>query len=139
MRSLFFACILLSILSIASAAVSAGGATFYVSPSGNDAWNGTVAQKSASGGPFATIQRAQKAVRDINAAGKLTGPATVYLRGGRYEIAEPLVFTPEDSGTKQAPVTWAAYKGEKPVVSGGRRISGWKPGENGRWIDQLVE
>lgn len=137
MRSLFFACILLSILSIASAAVSAGGATFYVSPSGNDAWNGTVAQKSASGGPFATIQRAQKAVRDINAAGKLTGPATVYLRGGRYEIAEPLVFTPEDSGTKQAPVTWAAYKGEKPVVSGGRRISGWKPGENGRWIAEV--
>ena len=76
-------------------------------------------------------------MRDLKASGKLTGPATVYLLGGRYEIAEPLVFIPEDSGAESVPVVWAAYKSEKPVVSGGRRITGWKPGENGRWTAEV--
>jgi len=101
---------------------------FYVAPNGNDAWSGTRATPNAKGtdGPFATIARARDAVRQLRAQGKLKRPVTVSIRGGTYFLKEPLVFTPEDSGTAECPVTYAAYRGEKPVISGGRRITGWK-------------
>lgn len=57
----------------------------------------------------------------------------VLVRGGVYPLIAPLVFTPEDSGTADAPVTYAAYPGEKPVVSGGQAITGWQAAENGLW------
>lgn len=93
----------------------------YVSPKGNDAWSGKLAQPNEmkTDGPFGSIERAQEAIR------KLSHPGTVLIRKGTYQLAEPLVFTPEDSGD-----TYAAYPGEKPVISGGRRITGWvKNGE----------
>ena len=42
-------------------------ADFYVSPDGNDDWSGTLEtpNSSASDGPFQTIKRAQKAVREL--------------------------------------------------------------------------
>lgn len=46
---------------------------------------------------------------------------TIWLRGGTYELAEPLLLGADDSG-----LLIAAYKNEKPVLSGGRRVSGWK-------------
>jgi hypothetical protein len=53
-----------------------------------------------------------------------TGPVNVFLRGGTYEVREPILFTPADSGSAAAPVTYAAYRGEKPVLSGGKRLAG---------------
>jgi len=96
-------------------------ADFYVSPKGNDAWSGKLSQPNEmkTDGPFASIARAQQAVR------KLKSPGTVLIRKGTYQITEPLVFTPEDSGD-----TYAAYPSEKPLISGGKRITGWaKNGE----------
>lgn len=91
-------------------------ADFYVSSKGNDAWSGTLAQPNEmrTDGPFASVQKAQAAVR------KLKSPGTVLVRKGTYQLTEPLVFTPADSGD-----TYAAYPGEKPVISGGKRITGW--------------
>jgi hypothetical protein len=43
-------------------------------------------------------------------------------------MAEPLVLGPPDSG-----VTYAAYRDERPVLSGGIAVTGWKPGANGVW------
>ncbi|MGQ9699438.1 MAG: hypothetical protein ACUVRO_15775, partial [Armatimonadota bacterium] len=101
--------------------------TFYVAPNGNDAWSGTRATPNAQGtdGPFATIGRAKDAVRQLRAQGKLKRPVTVSIRGGTYFLNEPLVFTPADSGTAECPITYAAYRGEKPVISGGWRITRW--------------
>jgi len=94
------------------------GADFYVSPASSDSAAGTKDK------PFATIARAQKAVRGSKAA----AAKTVYLRGGAYYLPETLVFTPEDSGTKAAPVAYVAFEGEQPVVSGGMRLDlQWKP------------
>ena len=96
-------------------------ADFYVSPKGNDAWSGALPQPNEmkTDGPFASIERAQQAVR------KLDRPGTVFIRKGTYQLTEPLTFTPEDSGD-----TYTAYPREKPVISGGRRITGWaKNGE----------
>ena len=92
-------------------------ADFYVSPKGNDAWSGSLSEPNEmrTDGPFASVQKAQEAVRKLNRAG------TILIRKGAYQLAEPLIFTPEDSGD-----TYAAYPGEKPVISGGKRITGWK-------------
>ena len=90
----------------------------YVAPDGNDANLGTKAQ------PFATLPRAMAAVRDLRSGDLPPDPVTVYLRGGTYAVREPIVFTPADSGTADAPVTVAAYPGEQPVLSGGERLTG---------------
>ena len=64
-------------------------------------------------------------------ASRCTKPVTVYLRGGVYTLSAPLVFLPEDSGTAKCPITYAAYPGEKVVLSGGRAITGWKKAAEG--------
>jgi len=46
---------------------------------------------------------------------------TVSLRDGTFFLDAPLVLRPEHSG-----IVVAAYRNEKPVLSGGRRITGWR-------------
>src|SRR6266567_5488960 len=98
---------------------------FFVATNGDDRWSGRVAapNRARTDGPLATSSAALKAVREFrrqetNAVAKAV---TVFLRSGPYFLSEPLVLGPEDSG-----LTLAAYPGEKPVLSGGRRITGWK-------------
>ncbi len=110
----------------------AGGIVVYVSPAGDDAWSGRAPapNPARTDGPFATIQRAQEFVRRLKAkTGRLPKPVAVVLRGGAYRLTEPLVFTPADSGTKDCPVSYEAWPGEKPVISGGRPIRGWRRDE----------
>lgn len=92
---------------------------YYVSPQGKDANPGTLKK------PFATLQRAQEAVRQKS--------GEVFLRGGTYYLPAPLVFTAKDSGTKKSPVVFRNYKNEKPVISGGVRLDNldWRPFTNG--------
>ncbi|MHB9131581.1 MAG: right-handed parallel beta-helix repeat-containing protein [Armatimonadota bacterium] len=128
---------------------------FYISPDGNDAWSGLLSAPNADGtdGPFATIAAAQQAVRAVPREPVWTEPVTVYLCGGRYEVTEPLCFTAEDSGQAEVsnwnsyqahehPVVYAAYPGETPVISGGRRITDWRVEQvHGRtaWVADLPE
>jgi len=97
-------------------------AEFYVSPSGDDANTGLLEQ------PFATIERAQEATRQA-AEGE---PVTIYLRAGTYQLPQTLVFTDGDSGTQRAPVTYVAYRDERPVISGGVKLDlRWGPFRDG--------
>jgi hypothetical protein len=117
----------------------ATAAEFYVATDGDDGWSGTLASPKADGsdGPFATIQRARDAVRKAKAA--KPAPYTILVRGGVYRLREPIVFTPEDSGTVKGVITYAAYPGERPVLSGGRAIGGWTKGEGKIWRAQIPE
>jgi parallel beta-helix repeat protein len=101
---------------------------FYVAPNGRDSWSGKLAVPNAAGtdGPFATLGRAREAVRALKSLGGLKAPITVMIRAGKYFLEDPVVFSREDSGTRQYPITYQAYVGERPVLSGGRRVSGWK-------------
>ena len=123
-----------SIVFIFSLTCLAGGISFYVSPDGSNFWSGDRIEK-----PFATVQRARDAVRDLKRRSGLKEPVTVYIRGGNYELEEPLVFKPEDSGTQSCPITYTAVSGETPVISGSRMISNWEKGENGLWKTSLPE
>lgn len=119
--------------------LSAGGeepeADFYVAPGGNDAWTGRLAAANAerSDGPLASLAGARDAVRRLKARGPIDRPIRVLVRGGEYRIGEPVVFRGEDSGREAAPITYAAYPGEKPTISGGRSITGWQRGEGPLW------
>jgi GH141 insertion domain/Right handed beta helix region len=105
-----------------------GTANFYVAPNGDDNAAGTI------GKPFGTIARAQRAVRALLLRQpEREEPIRVAIRGGFYELAEPIIFTPDDSGTDKAPVVYEALANETPVFSGGRRITGWLQPEAGVW------
>lgn len=113
---------------------------FYISNIGNDGWSGKIAEPTTDGtdGPFATIVKARNTIRELKQSAQLSGPVTVWVRGGRYHITEPLEFTYEDT----APVTYAAYPGEKPVIDGGKPITNWheeQVGGNLMWVADLPE
>ncbi len=91
---------------------------FYVSPQGSDANPGT---RSA---PFATLPHAMREVRRYRTDTAIPFPVNVFLRGGIYPITEPLCFTAEDSGSAEAPITYASCPGEQAVLSGGKMLTG---------------
>ncbi|MCK6491367.1 MAG: right-handed parallel beta-helix repeat-containing protein [Planctomycetes bacterium] len=100
--------------------------TLHVSPQGDDRWSGLPAAPTADrrDGPVRTPARAQALLRALRKGGP-GAPAQVLLRAGTYELEAPLVFGPADGGSAKAPVTWAAFPGERAVLSGGRRLEGF--------------
>ena len=107
-------------------------ADFYVSVAGDDANPGT-AEK-----PFATLIHARDEVRRRIQIG-LTANLTVLIRGGTYELNQPLQFGPEDSGTKEHSITYAAYPGEEVIISGGRTITNWQRGDGSIWTAEISD
>lgn len=105
---------------------------FTVAPGGTDKNPGTKER------PFATIARARDAVRSQIAKG-LNRDVLVQIRGGVYRQPDTLTFGPQDSGTAEHSVTYAAYPGEKVVISGGRPITGWKRGPGDLWTTRLAD
>ena len=99
---------------------------FYVSTSGSDAWSGTLSRPNLQGtdGPFASLERACDAVRDLK-KNKSTD-ILVLVREGTYTLEKTVVFGLQDSAEGDSTVTYAAYPGETPVFSSGREIKGWK-------------
>ncbi|MBI2421884.1 MAG: right-handed parallel beta-helix repeat-containing protein [Candidatus Hydrogenedentes bacterium] len=108
------------------ACAASQAADYYVSPNGNDSNPGNDAA------PFATLERAQQAVRALVAAG-LDHDVEVLLHGGDYLLERALVFDPQDSGTAEHSITWRAVQGEVAVLSGGKAVTGWKPIGNNQW------
>jgi Right handed beta helix region len=97
----------------------------YVAPKGNDSWQGTF------GRPFATLARAQTAVRAKTAG--MTSDIVVNLRGGTYTLSRPLTMSKADSGTHRHRVIYQAYARERVTLSGGREITGWRPDKAKIW------
>lgn len=141
MKSPFLFRVILPLLaaSLSSALASAPEADIYVSPEGNDAWLGTIPLPNDAGtdGPVASLARARDLARERKKAGPAPRPVRIEIRGGRYELAEPFRLGPEDSGEPDAPVTYAARPGEKPVFSGGQVIGGWKKGKGPLWQAEI--
>jgi hypothetical protein len=102
-----------------------------VSPAGSDDWSGTLADPNdqRTDGPFATLERARDAVRAL----KKSKPTNivVLVRKGTYSLSKTIVFGLQDSGDNGTTITYAAYPGEKPVFSSGRRIVAWKQADTG--------
>jgi hypothetical protein len=112
----------------------------YVAPDGNDAWSGQRAEPNAekADGPFATLERARDEIRKRKAAGSLhAGDFSVEIAEGRYELAQPLILTAEDSGTAQTQIVYRAARGKQVRLSGGRVLSGWQPVRDSAVLERL--
>ncbi len=101
--------------------------TVYVAPGGSDAVEGT------SKRPLATFEGARNRVRQMRREGALREAVTVEFADGEYALTKPFVLVPDDSGSAEAPVTYAAAKGAKPVFFGGKRLPPFEAGADGVW------
>lgn len=120
-------------------------ADFYVSPDGSDDAPGTLEA------PFATLAKARQVVCDILRSARRDA-IRVLLRGGNYFLSEPLRFGLEDGGSQESTITYAAYPGECPIISGGVPVKNWRrlreeeepghlcPAARGRlWVAEVPE
>ena len=131
--------VVVSVLAMGKSQADTAG--IFVSTDGNDAWSGTLPAPNAgrTDGPLATLGRSRDAIRQLKASGA-RGELTVTVRAGTYYLAEPLVLTPEDSGTPDRPVRYQAYPGETVTLSGGRAItSEWEAGAGEVYTTQLPQ
>jgi len=119
------------------------GIIFYIAPEGNDNWSGKLdrANETKTDGPFATLWRSRDAIRELKGqqGGILNQPVTVFIRGGTYYLEQPLLLEPEDSGTTECPVIFAAFPNEIPIFSGGQRIENWQKLNDRLWITTLPD
>ena len=76
-------------------------------------------------GPITTLEAARQQVQKLKKEHP-GQPIEVLIKGGAYALTETVVFGLDDSGTKDAPITYKAAPGEEPVFSGGVPITGWK-------------
>jgi hypothetical protein len=114
---------------------------FYVSPEGDDAWSGRLAQPKSdrTDGPVASLTRTRDIVRQHKATGPLTEPVHVVVAGGTYTLTKPVVFTAGDSGTEKCPIVYEAAPGAKPVFTGGRVITGFEQKQAGLWQTHIPD
>jgi hypothetical protein len=113
----------------------------YVSPDGNDSWSGKSDQPNAArtDGPLASLAGARDAIRRLKSQQQLSEPVHVIIANGTYTLAEPFVLAPQDSGTESNPISYQAADGARPVFTGGRVITGFKPGADGAWQTQISD
>ncbi len=101
----------------------------HVATNGHDGWTGALAAPNAgrTDGPLATIARARDIIRQAKRSPEgLRSAVRVVIHGGTYALPAPIVFTSEDGGSADRPIEYAAAEGETPIISGGRRITGWR-------------
>ncbi len=70
------------------------------------------------------------------------GTLRIDIREGTYRLDEPLVLGPEDGGAEKLLMIYQGHPGEKVILSGGKKISGWTETEkNGMnvWVAELPE
>jgi hypothetical protein len=102
----------------------AGGATasdgnIYVSPNGDDTNAGTLAS------PVKTLSKARDLVRALTPT--MSSDVTVFFRDGTYPLDSTLTFSNADSGKGGFYVKYKAYPGERPLITGGKPLTGWQP------------
>jgi len=125
LASVFFLATLAALAAAGDAALEPQ--CYYVALNGNDAWSGVVPAPNAgkTDGPFATLARARDEIRKQKAAAAGQRGFTVLVREGIYCLPETFTLTSDDGGTADAPIVYQAYPGERPVLVGGRLISGF--------------
>lgn len=118
---------------------------FFVATTGNDAWSGrrAIPDIDFTDGPFASWERVQREIRALRSRYPyFDRPIKVIFDNGTYWLTKPIIFTPEDSGTRLSPVTYEAAPESQVTFSGGQSITGWqeKKLDNLRlWVVNLPE
>jgi hypothetical protein len=84
----------------------------YVSVDGGDQADGSLEN------PYGALRDAVEA---------MTGDILVVVAGGEYPIDSAIHFNETDSGKNGHYVTYRAKAGETPLLTGGVKVTGWKP------------
>ncbi|MCX7872392.1 MAG: right-handed parallel beta-helix repeat-containing protein [Verrucomicrobiae bacterium] len=138
-------CIFLSGCGGGKLAVKPGPGVFFVATNGNDKWSGKLPKPNPdfTDGPFATIERARNAVRQFKSVASNTNiNPKVWIGGGIYFLTRPIELTGEDSASDGLTIHYSAMPDEKPIISGGRKLTGWKQVVDGGkklWMLELPE
>lgn len=120
---LLFCCLLASGL---------GAADLYVAPAAKSSEPPDGSRRR----PFTSLTQARDAIRAARKAG-CSEAWTVHVDTGFYPVNEPIVFSPEDSGTADAPVTYRGRGADRSRLCGGRVITGWQVQPDGRWLADI--
>ncbi|MBT3346095.1 MAG: right-handed parallel beta-helix repeat-containing protein [Gemmatimonadetes bacterium] len=91
----------------------------YIATNGRDTNAGTKSR------PFATLTRAQVALRKLPAT-EHPG-STIWMNGGDYTLTQTFALTSKDSGTTDAPVTLRAVEGDTVRLLGGTVVEDFQP------------
>jgi hypothetical protein len=89
-----------------------------------------LAEPNAAGsdGPFATLERARDAIRELKKASALpAGGVSVLIRAGDYVLDNTFALSAQDSGTAPAPICYRAQPGEQVRLLGGRVVTDFRP------------
>src|SRR3989339_714494 len=93
-------------------------ADYYVATNGDNDSNGTYTE------PWETITHARDVIRN-QLATDANQSFTVWIRDGRYNLTDTVVFGPNDSPNDGNLVRYMAYPGETPIFFGGVAITDW--------------
>ncbi len=115
-------------------------ADIYVSLKGSDSNSGTKAE------PVATLNHALRIAREWRRLNdpSVKGGINIIIENGFYQLDEPVVIRPEDSGTLESPTIIKNAAGSEVVLSGGIPVFGWKkvtkalPGVSNHIKDKLL-
>jgi hypothetical protein len=97
----------------------------YVSLQGSDQNAGTVTK------PLATLSAALRQARELRRLSHPKDTIHIIIKGGLYQLYEPVFIRPEDSGTPDSPTIIEAATNEKVVLSGGIQVKDWKQAKSG--------
>ncbi|UXY23653.1 hypothetical protein N8I84_36900 [Streptomyces cynarae] len=102
-------------IAVPSPAYAATPTVLYASPSGSGSTCSLSSPCSLDGVKSKVAGLAPGMAADID----------VYLRGGTYRLSQAFALDASDSGQNGFKVVYAAYPGEKPVLSGAAKITGF--------------
>lgn len=115
-------CLWISAIALLCGHADLYAADIYVSMKGSDSNAGTRGQ------PVASLANALRKARELR---RLNDPSikdgiNIIIEGGFYQLNEPVVIRPEDSGTAASPTLITKPAGAEVVLSGGISVTGWK-------------
>jgi hypothetical protein len=111
--------------------ISAVGRDFYLSPSGDDDYEGTIDQ------PFKTVKKALQAAALFFSEHHQEN-CVIWFEGGTYYIKEPLVINSQMISHGNH-LTLKALPEAKPVISGGVILQNWEQMPDGIWKARMPE
>ncbi len=109
---------------------------FYVSPFGDDTWNGLAAKSTGNDaeGPFRTLARARTAIRILKSNKIKPTKITVKIVGGEYFLSQPLRFDLRDSGWHDKEIIWEGVEEKPAILNAGRALLDCSSHEANTWI-----
>ncbi len=128
-KGIVVACVIAVTALIADPCSVLAETNYYVATNGSDDWSGRLSAPNEAGtdGPFATLQRARDAVRELKKSG-INESIVVEVSEGVYDLSDSLKLTEEDGGVSvDAPVIWRAKEGDSVLLDAGRSLVGARP------------